>query len=227
MPRNPFPAAPGDAEEHDGSPLSPAAPEGAVAGEAGPDPEPTGQGLYLSLPPEQLTLAGFAQGGEADTMAPGPLLATVLQLVTGDDGAGLSELADDQLMGIISAAQRIESRMAWTLLAATAEFAARRHAQGGPAAEFASEELAAELHLTGLSAAGQIAYASTVKARLPRTFAALAAGSIHPVHLRIIEDETRFLSGEDAAQADELLAQQAPGLTFGELRYAAHKLVLG
>src|SRR5579859_1915880 len=116
MPHDPFPAAPGDAEDPDGSPLPPAA-EGVArrGGQADWDePEPpeqefAQQGLYMSLPPEQLTLTGFAQGGEADTMAPGPLLATVLHVVTGDDGAGLAGLSDDQLMGIISAAQRIES----------------------------------------------------------------------------------------------------------------------
>jgi len=42
--------------------------------------------------------------------------------------------------------------------------------------------------------------------RLPRTFAALAAGQIHPVHVKIIEDVTRVLSAEDAARADEILA---------------------
>ena len=54
------------------------------------DGEGTGQGLYVCLPAEQLTLAGFAQGGGADTMAPGPLLATVVHAVTGQDGAGLA-----------------------------------------------------------------------------------------------------------------------------------------
>ena len=46
------------------------------------------QGLYVCLPAEQLTLVGFAQGGEADTMAPGPLLAAVVHTVTGQDGSG-------------------------------------------------------------------------------------------------------------------------------------------
>lgn len=49
---------------------------------------------------------------------------------------------------------------------------------------------------------------------------------IHPVHVRILEDETRFLTPEQAATADAALAEAAPGLTFGELRAAAHKLVL-
>ena len=97
---------------------------------------------------------------------------------------------------------------------------------GGSQAEFAADELADELHLTPLSAAEQIDFACTVATKLPRTFAALAAGQIHPVHVRIIEDEIRFLAEEDAAKADAMLAEQASGMTFGELRHAAHKLVL-
>ena len=61
--------------------------------------------------------------------------------------------------------------------------------------------------LTPLSAAEHIDFACTVGRRLPQTFAALAAGRIHPVHLRIIDDETRFLSEEDAAKADAVLAE--------------------
>jgi hypothetical protein len=216
MPQDPFPDPGPDDGEPDGSPLPPAA-----AGD-GPGPE---QGLYVCLPAEHLTLSGFAQGGAADTMAPGALLGTVVEAVTGEDGAGLPGCSDDQLMGIISAARRQEARSAWTLLAAMGEFAAR-HAGGTPEDAFAADELAAELHLTPLSAAGQMDYASTVARRLPRTFAALAAGRIHPVHLRIIDDETSILSDADAATADALLAEAAPGMTFGEVRSAAHKLVL-
>ena len=36
------------------------------------------QGLYVTAPAEDLTLEGFAEDGRADTMAPGPLLAMVL-----------------------------------------------------------------------------------------------------------------------------------------------------
>jgi hypothetical protein len=119
----------------------------------------------------------------------------------------------------------MESRAAWTAMAAMKEFAARRPAVRGPGgspAEFAADEL----HLTPLSAAEQIDFACTAAKRLPQTFAALGAGRIHPVHLRIIEDETRFLTEEDAAKADRILADAAAGLMFGETRHAAHKLVL-
>jgi hypothetical protein len=198
-----------------------AEPDGFPLDEDAPGPE---QGLYITLPAEQLTLAGFCQGGASDTMAPGPLLATVVHTVTGPDGSGLAGCSDDQLMGIISAARRQLSRDEWTVMAAIAEFA--RRAGTGVESEFAADELAAELHMSQQSAAGQMDFATEVPKRLPRTFAALAAGQIHPIHLRIIEDETRILSGADAARADAFLAQAAPGMTFGELRYAARKLVL-
>jgi hypothetical protein len=56
--------------------------------------------------------------------------------------------------------------------------------------------------------------------------AALAAGRLHPSQLRIIEEATRYLSDEDAARADELLAGTAGSKTSAQLRYAAHRLVL-
>ena len=187
----------------------------------------------MCLPAEELTLEGFAQNGRSDTMAPGALLATVLDAVLGEGGSGLAALADDQLIGVISAARRMESRTAWTLMAALAELARRRPASGAPGdrgqygfSEFAADEVAAELRLSVQSAASQMIYAVAVAGRLPRSFAALAAGQIHPVHLRIIDDETRILSPELAGKADEILAEAAQSKTFGELRYAARRLVL-
>ena len=225
MHQDPFPEPGPYSEEPSGSPLPPAAAgSGPEDGPAGDGPG-VGQGLYVCLPAEQVTLAGFAQNGEADTMAPGPLLATVVDTVTGPDGKGLAGCSDDQLMGIISAARRMAARAEWTSMAAIAEYAAR-HTGSRPADAFAADELAFELHLTPLSAAAQMDYASTVAARLPQTFAALGAGQVRPVHVRIIQDETSVLSPGDAARADEILARQAPGMTFGELRHAAHKLVL-
>jgi hypothetical protein len=92
--------------------------------------------------------------------------------------------------------------------------------------DFAAEALAPDLHLTWQAAADQIVYACSVAARLPVTFAALRAGKIHPVHLRIIEDETTYLDQKYLAEADAKLAEAAQSKTFGELRYHAHRLVL-
>src|SRR5580700_6491344 len=211
MPQALFPDPGPDDAEPDGFPL----------GEDAPGPE---QGLFITLPAEHLTLAGFCQGGASDTMAPGPLLATVMHTVTEEDGSGLAGCSDDQLLGIISAARRQQSRDEWTVMAAIAEFA--RRAGTGVEGEFAADELAFELHMSQQSAAGQMDFATEVAKRLPKTFAALAAGQIHPIHLRIIEEATRLLTDADAAKADAFLASAAPGMTFGELRYAARKLVL-
>ncbi len=51
----------------------------------------------MTLQAEQLTLAGFAQDGEADTMAPDGLLATVVQVVTGVLGDLISSLHHDEM----------------------------------------------------------------------------------------------------------------------------------
>ena len=228
MPREPFPDRRPDDPEPDSSGWRRVDDSEPVSD--GQVPE---QGLFVCLPAEDLTLAGFAQNGRSDTMAPGALLATVLDAVVGEGGSGLAGLADDQLIGIVSAARRMESRTAWTLLAALAELARRRPASGDPGdrgqygfSEFAPDEVAAELRVSVQSAAGQMMYAVAVAGRLPRSFVALSAGQIHPVHLRIIDDETRILSPELAAKADEILAEAAQSKTYGELRYAARRLVL-
>jgi len=228
MPRKPFPDRSPDDPDPDTS-------EWRRVDEREPvsDGQVPEQGLFVCLPAEELTLAGFAQDGRSDTMAPGALLATLLDAITGEGGSGLAGLADDQLIGIISAARRMESRTAWTLLAALAELARRRPPTGEPTddgeygfSEFAADEVAAELHLTTQSATEQIWYARQVEGQLPASFAALRAGQIHPVHLRIIQDETAMLGDDDMARADELLAAAAVSLTFGQLRSKAHRLVL-
>jgi Domain of unknown function (DUF222) len=208
----------GDGQEPDGS-LPPAGPQPSA------EAEPGQQGLFLCLPTGSLDTDRFAQCGPAADMPPDPLLATIIDTVAGEDGKGLAGLSDDQLIGVIAASRRLESRAAWYVMAAVAEFTARNT---GPDAveEFAADQLACELHLTGASAAGQMDYARAVAGRLPASFAALRAGVIHPVHVRIIEDETSILSPQDAARADAVLAQAAGSLTFGKLRAAAHRLVL-
>ena len=173
------------------------------------------------MPAEELTLEGFAEDGRADTMAPGPLLAMVLGAVAGEDGEGLAGLSDDQLIGFLSGTRRMESRMAWAKMAALAELGSRPRRQ-----DFAADEVASAFNVTWLSAAGEIDYARTVKRRLPVTFAALGAGKLHPVHVKIIEEVTGILSDQDAAIADAELAGAAQSKTYGELRRAATRLVL-
>jgi uncharacterized protein DUF222 len=190
-------------------------------GDSWDEEEGAQQGLYVTLPAEELTLEGFAENGRADTMAPGPLLAMVLGAVAGENGEGLAGLSDDQLIGFLSGVRRMESQMAWAKMAALAEFASRPRRQ-----DFAADEVASAFNLTWLSATKEIDYACTVARRLPATFAALCAGRIHPVHVKIIEEVTSILSDEDAAVADEKLAEAASSKTYGELRVTATRLVL-
>jgi Domain of unknown function (DUF222) len=203
----------------------PEEPEGSgLPGDQGEDgwdaEEGTPQGLYVTLPAEELSLEGFAQDGRADTMAPGPLLATVLDAVAGEDGAGLAGMADDQLIGFLSGARRMASRLEWARMAALAEFASRPRRD-----DFAADEVAAAFRLAWLSAAGEIQYSQLVAKRLPVTFALLAAGKLDPAHVRIIEDVTSILSDEDAADADARLAEVAQSRTYAGLRRAANRLV--
>ena len=220
MSQDPFPDWEGDGQEPDGWPEDDWDPEAAMAariaavdaGRYEVPPEGAVQGLFVCLPAEDTDVAGFAQDGAMDTPLPGPLLAAAVHAITGQDGQGLAALSDDQLIGVIAAARRMEARTAWTQLAAVREFAARRPAgrdrgeqpggsQGAAFSIFAADELSFAFHLTRQSAHDQIPYACAVADRLPQTFAALAAGRIHPVHVRIIEDETRVLSAADAARA--------------------------
>ncbi len=183
------------------------------------------QGLFLNVPAGSFDTDHFAQSGPAEDMPPDPLLATVIDTIASPGGSGLPGLSDDQLVGVLAATRRLESRAAWYVLTATAEFGARYGSEVA-GAEFAADQLACELHLTPRSAAAQLDYAQSVTERLPHYMAALAAGRLFPVHLRIIEDETSVLSPEDVATADLKLADCAGSLTYGRLRAAAHRLVL-
>jgi len=163
-------------------------------------------------------------------------LAAVAWVVAGEGGSGLAGLSDDQLVG--SSRRRggwSRGRRGWGWPRPRSSRPAARPLSPGrragtpaqQAAEFAADELADELHLTAASAAAQIDYSRTVADRLPQTFAALGAGRIHPVHVRIIQDETSVLNDEDTAKADRLLAAAAVGKTFGELHPGEHHRVAG
>jgi len=80
MRAEPFPD-PGedDNQERDGS-LLPTAPSGLFLF------------LFLCLPAEQFDPGQFEQSGPAADMAPGPMLATNMDLIAGDGGSGLGAI---------------------------------------------------------------------------------------------------------------------------------------
>ena len=166
----------------------------------------------------------FGQDAAADALRPGPILAALTEQAV----AGAASLTDDQLTGALQAARRLEARAQWQQTTLVAEYARRRAAQAADAkargipkgrrpGEFPDDELASELLITRNQAAGRIEADLELTARLPRTYAGMANGTITAGRADTIAAATGFLSDEDAAQADEILAAAAPGLRVDQL----------
>jgi hypothetical protein len=60
--------------------------------------------------------AGFAEGGTADVLAPGAVLAGLVATVTGTGGAVLGTLTDEEVLGVLGAGQRLAGWAAWVEL---------------------------------------------------------------------------------------------------------------
>jgi len=167
----------------------------------------------------------FGQDAAADVLPPGPVLAALTEAAVTD----VTCLSDSQLIGVLQAARRQESREAWKKALVIGEFARRRQAEFDAATErgvpvhcrpgqFAGEELAVELLLTQAAASHAIDDATDLATRLPRTLAGMAAGLIDEDRAGVIAFHTRSLSTDDVALADEILAALAPALRLDQLQ---------
>jgi hypothetical protein len=160
--------------------------------------------------------AGFGQGRCLDQMTPEPGLAVLADQAAGPDRA-FAGVTDDQLLGVMGARRRLESRQAWERLMVVAEFIRRRPKPGCPLEgpgrmprvwdPLAVGELRAQLHLTAAQADVLLGLADDLVTRLPLCSAALRDGVI---------DESRA----------QLLSWRCAGLTDAEAR-AVDALVLG
>ena len=170
---------------------------------------------------------GFAAGGPLDQMEPGPALAGV----TADAAAGgLAVLDDDQLVGVLCAAQRLESWAASIRLRAVADLTARRDAAAAATgdrrqADHVGDEVAAALTLTGRAADRLVSLAIGVT-RLPAAAAALAAGRIDLPRAAVFADELAGLGDIAAAAIAAVVGGDAAGLTTSRLRDRLHREVL-
>ena len=174
----------------------------------------------------------YEEDAAADVLRPGPVLAALTEQAAND----LGRLSDEQLMGALSAARRLENRAAYLQAVTIAEFARRRAAQADAAAaarpvrqgrrsgDFPDQELAMELLTSQLEAGARIDAATSLTARLPATLAGLGAGSIDYARASVIVFYTGSLSGAGAARADEILAAAAPGLRPDQLARKAAAL---
>jgi hypothetical protein len=158
--------------------------------------------------------ASFAQGAPFDTWPPDPVLRERADEASGPD-RGFGGVTDDELMGLIGARQRLESRAAWELLMAVAEFTRRRPEPGCdlglpgrmPEAwsQHADGELGAQLRLSRIAADQLIGLAHALAAKLPVTFAALRDGLIDLAKARVIAWQCDLLTPGEAAAAEALL----------------------
>jgi hypothetical protein len=169
---------------------------------------------------------GFAAGGVADHLPPGPALAG---LAAGAWAAGLDRISDDELVGVMRAARRLASWAAAMELAAIGDLWRRRMAEEEAgetgAACHANDEIAAALTLTG-RAGDRVLDLAVALRRLPRTSQALAAGDIDLPRVLVIVDEVTGLDDEHAAAVEQFVADSAPGQTTGQLRAATRRAVM-
>ena len=173
----------------------------------------------------------FGQGAAADVLQPNPVLAALTEQACSD----LSRLTDNQLIGALQAARRLENRAHYLETRIIAEFARRRNeeletakARGVRvrfrAGEFPGVELASELLISGMEAGRWIDSATSLTTRLPVTLRGMAAGLIDAERGAIIASYTSCLSAEDAARADEILAAIAPEVRAETLARRARTL---
>jgi uncharacterized protein DUF222 len=174
---------------------------------------------------------GFAKYEAADVMPPGPVLGAL----TAQAVEGVALLPDDKLVSVIQAARRQQARAEYEELAAVAEFARRRERQFEASkehgdkprhreGEFAAEELGMDLNCSYYAAGKRMELAEALSSRLPATFAGMAVGTIDGHKAKIIAEFTQYLSDEQAAQADQILAAAAPEMASAELKKKAARL---
>jgi hypothetical protein len=180
--------------------------------------------------PAALSPEAFAQGGAADAMVPGALLAALAEGVL--DPAVLPVVSDNALLGVVGASQRLMSRAAAMMQRAVAEYA-RRNRDADPSRasragfrEFSPDDLAPELVVNTTQAETAMLRHESSERRLPACSQALWDGKIGEYQMKIIADAAAGLDDKGAAEADEILAQGAPGLTPGQLRALAARVVL-
>jgi hypothetical protein len=168
---------------------------------------------------------GFAAGGMADHLPPGPVLAG---LTADGHAAGLGRLTDDELIGVLLAARRLASWSASLELAAVSDLMRRRIDQEAAGqtgvAEHADAEIAAALTLTGRAAGGLLDLAVALQ-RLPLTARALAAGTIDLPRAIVIVEEVAGLGDEHVARVEAHALVRAAGQTTTKLRAATRRAV--
>jgi hypothetical protein len=178
---------------------------------------------------------GFAAAECLDT-APGSAFLHGFVEKAVDSGARLGEASDDEVVGLICAADRAEASACALKHAAAAELLRRRPAPGAVVLEDAGgmpeaylDSAAAEvkwaLAETRPAADQMLSLAWDLEVKLPGTKALFRDGRLRQSKVVMIARQTAVLDADEARRAEEQVLGQAPGLSPGQLRNAIKRAV--
>jgi len=163
-------------------------------------------------------------------MKPGPVLSAFLSSIDIDDLSG-----EDRLV-VLRAMERQVSHDQAALLGAMAsivdsvvdEYEIDLDPPMGlsTAAEAASAEIRAAMHMTRRAADRELEFAMHLRTRLPAVAAAFSEGSLDRRRVGVFIFETIHLSIADAREIADRLLPDAPSMTTGRLRAAIQRLCL-
>ncbi len=178
---------------------------------------------------------GFATGQVLDVAPGGPVLLGQLECAAGDDDR-FTGTSDDELLGIICAADRCEASASALKHAAAAALIRRRPAPGcapeGPAQmpeaweEFTGDELANALGQSQRTMDGLLGLAYDLQVKLPGTNALFRDGILSTYKAQIIATACQLLDLAEARAAEALVLGRAGRLTPGGLRAAIARAVM-
>jgi Domain of unknown function (DUF222) len=203
----------------------------ALAGRRGPG-QPGSAEIFPGEYPGRA--AQFASGMLMDTMPGGPELARFADEAAGP-GDRFDGVSDDELLGLVSAWDRVAAHATARKYAAIAEVARRRPAAGSAAAdagmpdawdEFTARELCAVLAESRSAAADMLGLAYELEVMLPGTKAAFEAGILDEAKVEIIARAVAVLTPGEARAAEALVLDRAGRLTPGGLRSAIARAVI-
>jgi hypothetical protein len=198
-----------------------------------------GPGMPGSAEPlagEYSGLGGAFATGQALDLAPGgPVLLGHADWAAGDDDR-FGGVSDDELLGIICAADRSEAAASALKHIAVAELIRRRPASGctpqGPAGmpetwdEFTRAELAPALGESRYAVDGLLDLAHDLTVKLPGTTALFRVGVISRYKAQVISHATQLLDPAEARAAEAMVLGRAGRLTPGALRAAIARAVM-
>jgi hypothetical protein len=210
---------------------------GAVLADEAEKRGPRGPGLPGSAEPVPGVsggpAGGFAAAGCLDTAAGSAELHGFVERAV--DSGRLGEVSEDEIVGLIAAADRAEAAACSLKHAAAAELIRRRPAPGckpdGPARmpesylASAGDEVKWALAETRQAAHGILSLSWDLEVKLPGTRALFRDGRLRHAKVQIIARETAVLDPGEAREAEELVLGDAPGLSPGALRGAIGRAV--